>query len=81
MISNYQNVQLLKSISSLSAKLAFIEAGKKVSYNNHIIFQVCPIKSSNAYNFCVQLLLEYTGIHLTAMVFTILEVFVLYENS
>lgn len=72
LFSNYQDVQLLKSRSSLSAKLAFIEAGeKKINYNNHIIFQVCPIKSSNGYNVCMQLLLEYTGINLTAIVFPV----------
>lgn len=54
---------------------------EKVSYNNSIIFQVCPIKSSSRYNFSMQLLLEYTGIHLTAIVFTVLKVFILYENS
>lgn len=38
---------------------------KKINYSNHIIFQVCPIKSAKGYNlFFMELLFECTGIHL-----------------
>lgn len=51
----------------LNTKLAFIKTvqKKKINFSNHIIFQVCPIKSVNGYNlFFMELLFKCTGRHL-----------------